>query len=420
MSALRSILLKFWLVAVLVASVQLLPNELHAQSDTGTADVDPAGILTRVRDTYERFLQDDFEYRFSLLPEDAWARYAQMNLDLGNQTGISYLVAYTPALQIGTQGGLQDDTANHNMNVIVGWAPPWQSGPNQGGFILQYLNVSQLTKTNGAQFSQSLGLSSFTSDSPVNIDSFQTIAWRQQFVDGLLEMRVGQFLPGTLFNSNSYASDDTRSFLSTPLSSEPSRTHPDAGIGAVVIGQILPDVFLGGALVDANGAGEFLDFDSFFQGDYMTNVYVAWKPNICGLGPGSYQFAMYFVDATESDSYSRGLGINIEQSLREDLAVFCRYNQSDKRNPLIRKSAAAGVMCTNPFGWSDDWLGVGVGWSDPTDQSLRDEYVLESFWRIQLTPNTQVTPGAQIWLDPSMTPGDDVQAAFTLRAMIEL
>ena len=68
MSELRSTILKLWLVVVSVASIQLLPNELHAQSDTGNADVDPAGILTRVRDTYERFLQDDFEYRFSLLP----------------------------------------------------------------------------------------------------------------------------------------------------------------------------------------------------------------------------------------------------------------------------------------------------------------------------------------------------------------
>ncbi len=67
----------------------------------------------------------------------------------------------------------------------------------------------------------------------------------------------------------------------------------------------------------------------------------------------------------------------------------------------------------------EDWLGLGVGWSEPTDQALRDEYVLESFWRMQMTPAFQFTPDVQLWFDPSMTPGDDLQAAFTLRLLGE-
>ena len=70
-----------------------------------------------------------------------------------------------------------------------------------------------------------------------------------------------------------------------------------------------------------------MDFHSFSKGDYMTNAYVAWKPTIDGLGPGSYRFAMYSIDGTDTAPYSRGLGLNpavdalkrrmIEAALRE-------------------------------------------------------------------------------------------------------
>ncbi len=419
MISLRSKIWKLALAVVVLTGAQLVPMDVLAQSGQTGADFDPVGILTRVRATREKLAAGEFESRFNFLSEEAWIQYADWNLELGDRTGLSYLAYYALADQFGTQGGPQDNTANGNTNVIIGWKPTGQSGPNQGGLIFHYLNVGQLTNTNGVEFAQSLGLTSFTNDSPVNVDMFRAFAWHQKLVGGLVDVRVGQLEPAALLNANAYASDDTRSFLSTPLSAEPSRTHPAPGLGVIVIGEIMEDVFLGSALADANGKGEFLDFDSFSQGDYMTNVSVAWKPTICGLGPGSYQFAMYFVDATDTASYSRGIGINLEQSLSDEWAVFFKYNQSDKRQPLIRKSGAGGIMWTNPFGWGEDWLGLGAGWSEPTNQTLSDEYVLESFWRMQLTPAFQFTPAVQLWFDPSMTPDEGFQAAFTLRLLGE-
>ncbi len=407
------------LVMIVLVSVQFVPMDVLAQSGQTGGDYDPVGILTRLRENREKFVEKKFDYRFSFLSEEDWLRYADWNLKLGDQTGLSYLGYHAITYQFGTQGGSQNKTANSNTNVIVGWTPPWQSGPDQGGFIFQFLNVSQMRKTNGAEFSQSLGLTSFTSDSPVNVNNFRSFAWHQKLMDGRMEVRVGQLEPAALFNSNTYASDDMRSFFSTPLSSEPSRTHPGAGLGVIVIGEILDDVFLGAAVADARGEGDFMDFHSFSKGDYMTNAYVAWKPTIDGLGQGTYQFAMYSVDATDTESFSRGFGLNLEQSLGDNRAVFVKYNQSDKRQPLVRKSLGGGIMWTNPFGWGEDWLGLGAGWSEPTDQTLRDEYLLESFWRMQLTPAVQFTPGVQLCFNPSRTPDNDLQAVFTLRLLAE-
>jgi carbohydrate-selective porin OprB len=413
---------KIWtlkLIMVVLISVQFVPMDVRAQTGQTGGDYDPVGVLTRLRETREKFVEKKFDYRFSLISEEDWLRYADWNLELGERTGLSYLFFIAPAYQFGTQGGSQNKTANTNTSAIVGWMPPWQSGLNQGGFIFHYHNVNQHTSTTGAEFSQSLGLTSFTSDSPANADLFRSVAWHQTLMDGRLDVRIGQLEPSTLFNTNTYISDDTRSFLSSPLSTEPSRTHPGPGFGAIAINEILNDVFLGGALVDARGEGEFMNLSSFSKGDFMTNAYVAWKPTIDGLGPGSYQFAMYSVDATKNEASSRGFGINLEQSFSHNRAVFLKYNQSDKRQPLVRKSLGGGIMWTNPFDWGEDWLGLGAGWSEPTDQTLGDEYLLESFWRMQLTPAVQFTPGVQLWINPSRKPGSNSQAVFTLRLLAE-
>ncbi|MHC5061667.1 MAG: carbohydrate porin [Planctomycetota bacterium] len=407
------------LVMVVLISFQFVPVDPFAQAGQTGGDYDPVGILADVRRMREKLIEKKFDYRFSFLSDEAWVRYADWNLELAERTGLSYLAYHAITYQFGTQGGSQNKTASTNTSVIVGWAPPWQSGPNQGGFIFDFLNVGQLANTNGIIFSESLGLSSLTNDSSTNDSEFRTFAWHQKLLDGRMEVRAGQLKPSSLFNSNAYASDDMRSFLSTPLSSEPSRTHPGPGVGVILTGEILDDVFLGGALADAAGQGEFLDFHSFFKGNYMTNAYVAWKPMIEGLGQGSYQFAMYSVDATDTEAYSRGFGINLAQDISNDRALFLKYNQSDKRRPKVRKSLGAGIMWTNPFGCGQDWLGLGTGWSEPTDRNLRDEYLVESFWRMQLTPAVQLTPGVQLWFNPSMAPDNDLRAVFTLRLLAE-
>jgi porin len=279
------------------------------------------------------------------------------------------------------------------------------------------MNVGQYG-TSGVAFGQTLGISAKVSDSTSNVDLFRTIAWRQQLADGLIDLRVGQVEPTSLFNSMPYANDN-RAFLASPLSNEASRTLPAAGVGATLNAEILENVFLGGAIADANGKGEFLNFDSFFQGDYLSSAYLAVEPEVGRLGKGRYQVAMHFVDATSTAAYSRFLGVNLEQAVGPAWAVFAKYNRADGRQSAIGQSAAAGVVWKEAFGFQEDWLGTGIAWAEPSNSSLRDEYVIETFWRNQLTPLIQVTPSIQFWVNPSQTPDEDFQAVFTIRALAE-
>ena len=388
----------------------------HSQTALGP-DFDPLGLLEETQRKRESIAAGTFGHLFNLVPEQTIINYADWNIDFARETGITYLAYYASAGQFGSQGSPQNSTGNGNTNLLIGWKPNWQSGENQGGFIFHYLNVGQYG-TSGVDFAQSLGISSFTSDSTSNVDLFRAIAWRQQLVDGRVDFRIGQLEPTTLFNAMPYANDN-RAFLASPLSNEASRTVPAAGVGSTLIAEVHDNIFLGGAIADANGQGDFLDFDSFFKGDLMSSVYAAVEPELEGLGRGKYQIAAHFIEATDSTSYSRFLGINAEQDLGDNWAVFAKYNRAEKRQPAIRQSAATGIIKKKAFGFQEDWLGMGIGWSDPSDPSLRDEYVAETFWRMQATPLIQVTPSLQFWFDPAQTPNKDFQAVFTVRMLGE-
>jgi porin len=403
-------------LTILVLLALVNANPAWGQKALGP-DFDPLGLLEETQRRRESIAAGTFGHFFSLVPEQTIIDYADWNIDLARETGITYLVYYASAGQFGSQGPPQNATGNGNTNVLIGWKPTWQSGPNQGGFIFHYLNVGQYG-TSGVEFAQSLGISSFTNDSSSNTDLFRAIAWRQLFADGLVDFRIGQLEPTTLFNALPYANDN-RAFLASPLSNEASRTVPAAGVGMTLIAEVLENVFLGGAITDANGKGDFLNFDSFFQGEYMSSAYVAVEPEVGCLGRGKYQIGAHFIEATNSAPYSRFVGVNALQAIGESWDVFAKYNRADKRTAAVRQSAGGGLVRKGALGFQEDLLGVGFAWADPSDSTLRDEYVTEVFWRTQLTPLIQLTPSVQFWFDPSMTPGDDFQSVFSIRLLGE-
>lgn len=69
----------------------------------------------------------------------------------------------------------------------------------------------------------------------------------------------------------------------------------------------------------------------------------------------------------------------------------------------------------SPFGNEEGQLGLGFGWIDPTAPNTNNEYVAETYYRMQLTPFVQVTADAMLTINPSKT-GSSNEGVFSLRA----
>jgi porin len=69
---------------------------------------------------------------------------------------------------------------------------------------------------------------------------------------------------------------------------------------------------------------------------------------------------------------------------------------------------------------SSNLPGVGIGWGKPHDDSLRDQYTAELFYRFQLAQNLAVTPDIQFLIDPANNPDHDFITVFGIRARLAL
>jgi hypothetical protein len=83
------------------------------------------------------------------------------------------------------------------------------------------------------------------------------------------------------------------------------------------------------------------------------------------------------------------------------LMVFLRGGKSD--GWVINANLNSG-FAWRPFKTNEDLFGFGAGWALPASPLLRDQYILELFYRYQLTSNLAITPDVQYILRPYLDP----------------
>jgi porin len=69
---------------------------------------------------------------------------------------------------------------------------------------------------------------------------------------------------------------------------------------------------------------------------------------------------------------------------------------------------------------SSNLLGVGLSWGQPYDNSLRDHYTAEVFYRSQQAQNLAVTPDIQFLIDPANNPDHDFITVFGISGRLAL
>lgn len=106
--------------------------------------------------------------------------------------------------------------------------------------------------------------------------------------------------------------------------------------------------------------------------------------------------------------------MSADQNLSDDYGVFLRYGGNDGGINSIRHLLAVGFSFLTPFGRPNDQAGIGVSFTHPSSNDLRDEYSVEAYYRLQLTEGIELSPDAQVIFDPSAG-SQDVVGVFGLR-----
>ena len=424
-----------WVVALLAVSTAAAGAQAQTDAEPqepapdtapepGPDDADIGPIETRVGSADDVLQQLDRAERartgvFKTGPINLlYPHWQSLNDTLDAQLGLRLGFTYYLLFQYTTPGPSPRTAAAGDLDFFGRWALLKGEDRARGvlGFNLEYRHA--LTDIPPSQLN--LGIGSIWRTTRGFTDSgfnFNELWWDQRLANDRISLRLGTINQKHFYDLHRFKSQK-RFFLSTPLSDSPTIAFPQNGLGAKIRVSPLEWLHVTAGIGDANGERRVGGFDTFFgDGEFFTALDVAVTPTFEGLGDGRYSVTIWNTDARTDAGTPSGHGFSalIEQEIAEGVAPFARYGYGDGANLPIEHFAALGVGIEGPFGAVDDVAGVGASWGRPPGADPRDQWGLEVFYRFQLTPVIEVTPGVQLIVDPSFNPDEDVVGVFELR-----
>jgi porin len=238
--------------------------------------------------------------------------------------------------------------------------------------------------------------------------------WEQHLVRDHFAFRAGKVLPFALYDYSRFKNPKT-GFLNQMFNINPALPFPSFGLGAAVLARPRTDIYFVAGIHDANGQPTTAGFDTFFEDkEYFTAAEIGWDPGNIGVerpdffNNADYHITLWHIDARERTGTSSGQGFTLsaEQPVSADTTLFARYGYADGSASAVKQMAAAGIGFGNIFGNKNDLITIGTGWG--RNREDLDQYALEAFYRIQITPRLTITPDIQLILDPVANPDREI------------
>ncbi len=369
-------------------------------------------ILTRLRDNLAEH-DAIFPHGPISVLHSAWRPLAD---ELDNSLGLRLGAAYTFVYQRATSGITDRDAAGGDVDLFGRWllfGEPQRSA-GQIGFSLEERHTIA-TDIDPLGLGQAIG-SLWETTGGFNEQDFvvSQLWWQQHLADGAFAYRIGKIDITDLLDTNRLKSFNFL-FQNRAFSSNPVTAFPGNGLGAAV--GVFGDRFYAGAAVgDANGRKSTSGFNSIDEGEWFVGGEIGFTPP-----QGAYRLAAWHTDArsargTPSDA---GFSLSFDHELDGGVVPFLRYSYADRAVRGREQILAGGAGFFGTLGREDDVAGVAASWGKSADPNQRDQYAFEAFYRIQLTRVIQVTPSAQLIVDPSLAPNEDTIGLFGIRVRIQ-
>ena len=248
--------------------------------------------------------------------------------------------------------------------------------------------------------------------------------YKQQFKNGKGGWLAGRFDSNDFHDVLGYANPWT-TFSNVAILLNPSIAFPDWswGVGA---GTWLGEEnegkgrwYIKGAISDANGT---ITDESFFSDG--TEFYkwgeIGWSPTRAEQYFTNVHLMAWHVDEREEKGIdsAHGIAIGANKTWNETWMAWLRLGWSHGAAPIYNETVGIG------FGrlirqWSDVF-GLGINWGDPPDDSLKEQWTAEVFYRLQLSQNLQLTPSIQYLKDPALNPENSSVWVASIRMRLNL
>ena len=395
-------------------------EDASGEDETGgrgrTIGASPQAVDAQLAEAHEQVVDALFEAGPLEPLHDLWSVPTDwIREEFGLSLGLNYTMLYQHATRSrGTNDGFFGD-----LDLLGRWELADSDGrwPGAIAFHTEWRHrlaadtPGQLGKRIGSQWSTAV---SSRSQSYAVIELY----WEQGSVEDGLIVRAGKVDSALIYDGGRYVSQNL-AFLSGAFSDSPAMSFPAAGLG--IAAAAFPNDWLSVTvgMHDANARRTQVGFNSIDKTDFFYAGEIGITP-----GFGTEREGAYHITGWRSESASKlnqrsgeGFQIHAEQQLGPGgkIVPFVRYGWSSGGITGTKQYAAIGIGLEDPLGRRNDLVGFGFGWGAPK-RSGRDQYTLEAFYRVRVTPILSLTPDAQVILNPSEDRGRDTIWLFSLRA----
>jgi len=184
--------------------------------------------------------------------------------------------------------------------------------------------------------------------------------------------------------------------------------------------------YAAGGVFDANGTATRTGLGTLFdKGELFTIADIGWAPDFIGgavagkdFTPGHDDYHLTFWHADERRAFGRPEGWGYTFSAQKgfgNTVGFARYGVANGGATPLRKMASLGLGIENVFGYEQDTIAIGLSWGEPSDRALNDQFGVETYYKMQLTPSFALTGNIQTIINPARMPASDTALILSLR-----
>ena len=269
--------------------------------------------------------------------------------------------------------------------------------------------------------------------------SIENLYWEQWFGPGQhrLMLRIGNQVVTTLLTPFRFK-DARTSFTDGVFAFHPSVPYPTFGFGAGL--KWWPDeesgLYFAGSLNDMNGDPNLQGFDwstvsrhEFFYGAEVGYNWTRAKDDFDHV-----HLLVFYADERSTRSpetlpNEAGGGFRLLGEKQWDHWVgFASYTFNTAEGggvtgTFAEHTVTAGVAYMNPLSVKGE-AALGLLYMNPIEeifeQDVRNQYGVEAYWRILITPHIWLTPGIHLVFDPALNPEVDFSAIPHIKARVAL
>jgi porin len=355
-----------------------------------------------------RFLQKELQVWYD------WKR--KINDQYGLQFSVDYNILYQGANESLTG---ERNAASGVFRILGKWNLVGRGTENTGSLVFNVNHRHRIgTDIAPAGLGSNVGYQGVTGSLFTNVGLvLVALNWQQVFNNGQTGLVVGRYFPKDYVDALGYSSP-WKGFSNKAIRLNSSMVGSQSyGVAA---GTFIKDHwYVVGTVNDANGTIDDLEF--FEDGsEFFSALEFGWGHSKENHNLKNVHVTYWHVDEREKKGIpeSDGIAIGANWLINKEWLPFARFGWSDGLAPEMQKTITLGLG--HFFSIRTDVIGLAVNWSDPSDETLREQYSTELFYRFQYTHNLAITPSVQWLVDPALNPNEDNIWIFSLRVRMNI